>query len=622
MNLFGWLYAPLTAAVACCSFVLAPGVSAQAQETTIVTDVTTEAKPWTNLDFNNDPDVFQFAIVSDNAGGPRQGVFSEAVYKLNNLQPEFVMSVGDFIEGYEPTHELIDAQWDGFMTEVGNFEVPFFFVPGNHDIGKPMWAEVYHRRFGRSYYHFLYEDVLFLCLNSNDGSDYSTGFGQEQIDYVGRVLSKYTDVRWTLVFQHKPLWNDEGNAGWKQIEQHLAGRKCTVFAGHTHNYLSQEKDGISYITLATTGGGSGLRGSALGEFDQIAWVTMKEEGPRVANLLLDGILEKDVRTPETVRSLALFRGGRAVTASPVFSETSNFVSGESTLKITNPSEQPLRIKVLSEVQPGVRVEPGSVSVIIPGGEEHSVNLRITSDQPVPVPQVQPVVLHWTANYDHGNNTASTQITGQACIPIDTNHEIPSLAAAVKVDGDLSDWSDLPFVVDQPGEVWHNPPGWRGPQDGSFRFGVGADAEFLYVAIKTADNEPSFDGWKYWEDFALFWFDGRANPEADPKDAIFAMMVGPEIDDLQKEEYSEGKAPDGTLSASAKTETGFTAEFALPLAYLKERQGGDWSRVRLNIGFSDFDKNETRDGVTILYWRPQWGRAAGAAESGVFLRTVD
>src|SRR5581483_10904394 len=63
--------------------------------------VEVEAKnPWTNLRVNNDPREFRFAIVSDRTGGHRAQVFSKAVERLNLLQPEFVISVGDLIEGY------------------------------------------------------------------------------------------------------------------------------------------------------------------------------------------------------------------------------------------------------------------------------------------------------------------------------------------------------------------------------------------------------------------------------------------------------------------------------------------------------------------------------------------
>lgn len=56
---------------------------------------------------------------------------------------------------------------------------------------------------------------------------------------------------------------------------------------------------MRYYSLATTGGGSKLRGTAYGEFDHVAWVTMKKTGPVVANLLLDGILDDALRIPES-----------------------------------------------------------------------------------------------------------------------------------------------------------------------------------------------------------------------------------------------------------------------------------------------------------------------------------
>jgi hypothetical protein len=51
--------------------------------------------------------------------------------------------------------------------------------------------------------------------------------------------------------------------------------------------------------LATTGGVSKMRGLRYGEFDRIAWVTMKNEGPVIANILLDGIYPENMRMPVT-----------------------------------------------------------------------------------------------------------------------------------------------------------------------------------------------------------------------------------------------------------------------------------------------------------------------------------
>jgi hypothetical protein len=246
-------------------------------------------------------------------------------------------------------------------------------------------------------------------------------------------------------------------------------------------------------------------------------------------------------------------------------------------------------------------------------------MRISADNPVPVSAMQPVVLHWRGFYDSGDNTPVIELGGERRILVDTPFAIPVAAQAPIVDGDLEDWSELPFVVDQPGEVWHNVPAWKGVQDGAFRFGVTRDDAYLYVAVKATDNETCFDGWKYWEDFAMVTVDGRSSDAEDPKTAVFSVIAGPETSAEQASEYEIGIKPEGVSRASKAAADGFTAEVAIPLAYLNERQGGDWTRVRLNVGVSDFDRGDAREGVTILYWRPQWTGEHAYPEAGVFVK---
>ncbi|GAH98662.1 unnamed protein product, partial [marine sediment metagenome] len=51
-------------------------------------------------------------------------------------------------------------------------EMPFFYVPGNHDLrevkGSRILKKKWHERLGRTYYHFKYNDVLFLCVSTED----------------------------------------------------------------------------------------------------------------------------------------------------------------------------------------------------------------------------------------------------------------------------------------------------------------------------------------------------------------------------------------------------------------------------------------------------------------------
>src|SRR5258707_8537837 len=79
----------------------------------------------------------------------------------------------------------------------------------------------------------------------------------------------------------------------------MGDRPYHVFCGHRHRYQKYVRNGRNYYQLATTGGFSRLRGVAEGEFDHVIWVTMKEDGPVLANLLLDGIYSESLSQPET-----------------------------------------------------------------------------------------------------------------------------------------------------------------------------------------------------------------------------------------------------------------------------------------------------------------------------------
>lgn len=269
----------------------------------------TEHKPWTQRDFDNDPEQFQFAIVSDRTGGHRPGVFGKALEKLNLLHPEFVMSVGDLIEGYTTDTMEINAQWAEFDSILNALEMRFFALPGNHDISNDVMRNTWLQRYGRSYYHYRYKDVLFLAFDSNDGE--GVLFSREQLDYFKRVIRENEDVRWTMLFMHHPIWNYREFNGFAEIEEALKDRPYTVVAGHTHRYFKTVRQNRNYYILATTGGGSQLRGPRFGQFDHVTWVTMTDEGPELVHLQLQGIINDDVLSDETAPlAMALFNASR------------------------------------------------------------------------------------------------------------------------------------------------------------------------------------------------------------------------------------------------------------------------------------------------------------------------
>lgn len=251
---------------------------------------TEERNPVTHLRWNDTPEEFRFAIVSDRTGGHRPDIFAQAVEKLNLMQPEFVLSVGDLIEGGKKSDAVLKGEWKEFDSFVNKLSMPFFYVPGNHDAGAKESDKIWESKLGRRHYHFVYHNVLFLILNSNEPPG-TQAISKEQIAFAKKALADNANVKWTIVALHHPLWNASNGAknGFAEIEKLLAGRKYTVFCGHVHRFEKSVRQGMNYYQLATTGGGSKLRGVEYGEFDHITWVTMKNDGPLLAHVLLDSI---------------------------------------------------------------------------------------------------------------------------------------------------------------------------------------------------------------------------------------------------------------------------------------------------------------------------------------------
>jgi len=346
--------------------------------------VETEAKPWTHLDFRNDPDNFQFAIVSDRTGGPRQGVFEDAIEKLNWMQPEFVMSVGDLIQGTSENSLTNAAEWDEMMGWIEKLEMPFFFAAGNHDIqAKSVLGRVSYEvmrkqwedRFGTTYYYYKYKGVLFIALFSNDGIE--RHISNEQVAYFEEVLAENQDVRWTMLFLHHPLWDSPHDSNFGDIEAALEGRDYTVFAGHQHMYRHFERKNTNYYVLATTGGGSGLRGNEFGEFDHITWVTMTDEGPRLANIRLDGILPHNVTSGDVKEYSMLLTMSASIDAVTLLEENENVEAGMTYLTFNNRSLFPIEYKGTFFHNHYIHPTPGKVKVTVPprGSETVTVSLQ-------------------------------------------------------------------------------------------------------------------------------------------------------------------------------------------------------------------------------------------------------
>ena len=134
--------------VAACVVGAGISIEAWAQRGEVDISIDSAEKPYTSLEVNDDPANFQFVVVTDRTGGHRDGIFEDGVAKINLLQPELVMSVGDLIEGYTEDLGELNKQWDEFESFTARLEMPFFYVPGNHDITNAVMANLWESASG------------------------------------------------------------------------------------------------------------------------------------------------------------------------------------------------------------------------------------------------------------------------------------------------------------------------------------------------------------------------------------------------------------------------------------------------------------------------------------------
>jgi len=88
------------------------GCSAPHEQSDFQNEITGDLRPWTHENFDAADTKFTFAVFSDLTGGERERIFEIAVAQLSLLRPEFVINVGDLIEGGTEDLDEIDAQWD------------------------------------------------------------------------------------------------------------------------------------------------------------------------------------------------------------------------------------------------------------------------------------------------------------------------------------------------------------------------------------------------------------------------------------------------------------------------------------------------------------------------------
>lgn len=219
---------------------------------------------------------FTFAVFGDRTSGLDSGllILQRAVDEVNILQPDMVMNVGDLVQGYNQRPQWKD-QCSHYRAVMNHLDMPWFPTPGNHDIywrgdGQPEGEHEgdYEYYMGPLWYAFEHNGCGFIVLYSDEGNlqtgekDFKNpecqSMSPRQTQFLRDSLKRFANNRHVFIFLHHPRWTgDHYGDDWNRIHKILkqAGNVSACFAGHTHRMkFNGVKDGITYHTLATTGG--------------------------------------------------------------------------------------------------------------------------------------------------------------------------------------------------------------------------------------------------------------------------------------------------------------------------------------------------------------------------------
>jgi predicted phosphodiesterase len=570
--------------------------------------------PVTKKSFNDDSTTFRFAIVSDRNGGMRPGVFENAIDKLNLLQPEFVLSVGDLIDGYTEDANVWNAEWDEFDALVNKLDMPFYYVPGNHDTSNKLLTEAWKERHGRDYYYFIHKNVLFIALNTDEIKD--GGISEKQVEYVKKVLNEHQDVKWTFVFMHRPLWSYGDQEGFKEIGNELKRRKYTLFSAHHHNYQYQVVDGMDHYVLATTGGGSYMRGPDVGELDQITWVTMKKDGPKVANLDLTGIYDKNLVPSGDYDDIQTLREGNWLKVKPSVQNTKAFSSFPVDLIIKNNMKRSMVVSGNLDAQYGIHFNPSSVSEKIAPGKDKTIIVNVIADEGqmnIETLNNHPIAITLNAGFER-KNLKNISLSTIKPLLVDWKHDLTKTLNKINIDGVLKEWDQSAFISVLNPQYFYEDWDWKGPDDGKFSFKVNADSKTLFIAVKFTDDKIILDKKQVNALQDKFYVHLSTSP-SDNKN-FYQLEFAASNDAKHPLMNIEAKKLKGLKAAIVNNFNDQVLELAIPLESILALKS---DAIRINIGVMDQDHPENTK-PSVLWWRPVWGSSLDYTGSSTFYKS--
>ena len=359
---------------------------------------TTRVKPKT-LALPSETEAFQFSIYGDRTGGDPSGLkfLRQAVKDTNLIDPDFVMTVGDLIQGYNRTDEWM-TEMKEFRGIMADLKMEWFPVAGNHDIywdfrdhnRPPEHHESnYEKTFGPLWYSFEHKGHGFVVLYTDEGDPETNdkGFREarlqnmspEQLEFLKKALEKLKHCKSVFCFLHHPRWLGGGYTGsnWPEVHKRLvsAGNVSAVFAGHIHHMTFHGPvDGIEYYSLATTGGHLSMDSPELGFLHHFNLVTVRPDGFSVSAIPVGAVIDPKQFDKAFLDDVNLVRAARpSLHGDKIKIKMDGAVNQKYSVQFENPGAYPVELIFVPDVPQGWQAIPDHQHTIIGPGKTDSAN---------------------------------------------------------------------------------------------------------------------------------------------------------------------------------------------------------------------------------------------------------
>ena len=203
-------------------------------------------------------DSFPFVILGDRTGEAQPGVYERVWRAAAAENPAFAVSVGDSIEGLNDA--TAEDEWRRLERILTPYrQIPLFLAPGNHDIWSARSQAAFEKYAGHAPHYGFDRGPVHVTVLDNSRSD---ALGAGELQFLEQDLEAHKNQPVKFIVMHRPSWLVDAMFQNPRFPLHQLAKKYGVryvIAGHLHQMLEVELEGVTYLSMASAGGH--LRGS-------------------------------------------------------------------------------------------------------------------------------------------------------------------------------------------------------------------------------------------------------------------------------------------------------------------------------------------------------------------------